>query len=103
MGRRQCPFCGVTIPESATQCYSCREPLTEARLSGARPGAGGAEIRRGLLYMLLGAAAYYLTGDNSPILFEIPFAEIITQYLIPFLFLGGLGLVAYGLYRKGAR
>jgi hypothetical protein len=93
----------VTIPESATQCYSCREPLTEARLSGVRAGAGGAEIRRGLLYMLLGAAAYYLTGANSPIPFEIPFGEIITQYLIPFLFLGGLGLMAYGLYKKGAR
>jgi len=101
MGRRQCPFCGVTIPESATQCYSCREPLTETRLSGERGTAGGAEIRRGLLYMLMGAVVYYLTGESSPLPYSIPFAPILTQYLIPVLFLGGLGLVLYGLFKKG--
>jgi len=99
---RDCPFCGAAIPVDAEHCPNCRESLVEAQpYAGLRSGAGSAEIRRGIFYMLLGAVIYYLVGESSPLPFSVPFASILTQYLLPFLFLGGLGLMVYGLFQKG--
>lgn len=98
---RQCPFCGALVTEDAVSCYHCRETLPE--LAGGRtrnPAAGYTEIRRGILYMVLAGVMHYvleyLAGAELP--FEIP--TLITEYLTPFLFLGGLGLFMYGWILK---
>lgn len=101
MGLRQCPACGRYVLDHLTQCPHCREPfraIQSQRVETAvetRP-----EIRRGLLYMFLAAVLYYFVGGHSPWSFPIPSLPIVTDYLVPFLFLCGLGLTLYGLYRR---
>jgi len=57
-------------------------------------------MRRGVLYMVLAGVVQYFAGGYSPfaVPFEVP--REVTQYLVPFLFLGGLGLTLFGLYRR---
>ncbi len=101
MAPRQCPHCGAHVSEFATYCPNCRESLQGVQaFTPHRPPQGGPEIRRGLLYMLLAAVLYYFAGGHSPLEFPVPFAHFLTDYLLPFLFLCGLGLVAFGLYRR---
>ncbi len=100
MGRRQCPHCGASVSDSYSDCPRCREHMPVATVSRAyRPTAGGDKIRRGMLYMLLAAVCYYFAAGYSGL--ELPFSTsniaIATEYLLPFLFLAGLGLVVYGL------
>lgn len=101
MAKRQCPYCGKYTLAEARQCPFCREPLTPVPTVLGH-GAEGAQkqIRRGLLYMLIAAAVYYLAGDSSAV--KLPFTILpeIRQYLIPFLFLSGLALLILGIYRR---
>lgn len=102
MSERPCPHCGAAVSEKATHCPKCREHMGE-RLQMFRGGApeGGKEIRRGLLYMWLSAILYYFAaGHSSPINFPVPFVPILTEYLLPFLFLLGVGMTTFGLYRR---
>lgn len=101
MQSRQCPFCGSLVTADALACYHCRETLpqqTEGRIRN--PAAGYSEIRRGVLYMVLAGVLHYvlqyLAAENLP--FELP--SLLTEYLTPFLFLGGAGLFLYGWILK---
>ncbi len=107
MADRQCPYCGKTVSDRLLQCPYCREALSarpESRRTarGGLPAAAGVKhIRRGLLYMLLAAVSYYLFGGYSPV-FAPPFSiePWLTSFVLPVLFLGGLGLAVYGVIRR---
>jgi hypothetical protein len=94
---RQCAFCGKPIAVHLLQCPFCREMVPQVRLS-RRAGANGRQhIRRGLLYMLLAAVIYYFAGGyGAPLRLPIQIVPAVTNYLLPLLFLGGLGLCVYG-------
>jgi len=64
------------------------------------PAAGAVEIRRGLIYMLLGAAVYYLTTPGSPLPIPFPIPLVVTTYLLPLLILLGLGFAIFGGMRR---
>jgi hypothetical protein len=102
MSTRQCPFCGKLMPEAAQVCPHCRETMPEERPAKVDwKGVGGsADIRRGLMYMWLSALIYYFTAGYSPLELTFDFLPILNDYLLPLMFLGGLGLTAYGLYRS---
>jgi len=73
----------------------------EVRLSRASSGAGGHQIRRGLLYMLLAGVIYYFAaGYAKPLEIPVAIQPAVVSYLCPLLFLGGLGLTIYGLVQK---
>lgn len=101
MRTRQCAYCGKYVDENLSQCPFCREELGPAV---AVPSWGREEgkqyIRRGLLYMLMAAVIHYFASGFAPVEIPVQVPEALTQYLLPFLFLLGLGLVAYGLYRR---
>lgn len=100
MNARQCPYCGRLLGPDATSCPFCRETLPEAgpRSVRFRSVAGTTQIRRGLLYMLLAGVLYYFAGGYST--FQLPpnITWLLTQWALPLLFLGGLGLAVYGVY-----
>ncbi|HEV2616304.1 MAG TPA: hypothetical protein VGU63_06800 [Candidatus Acidoferrales bacterium] len=60
-------------------------------------GRGG-PFRRGLLYMMIVAFVYYLLSAGSPLKIPVPFAPILTTYLLPLFFLAGLGFTMYGIF-----
>ncbi|MCI0403095.1 MAG: hypothetical protein L0212_06185 [Acidobacteria bacterium] len=100
----ECPYCGKTVSDKLLQCPYCREGLS-ARPGARRAASGGRQgvkyIRRGQLYMLLAAACYYLFGGYSPV-FAPPFSiePWLTSYVLPILFMGGLGLFIFGVIRR---
>jgi hypothetical protein len=62
---------------------------------------GRQQIRRGLLYMLLASVIYYFAGGyGAPLRIPVEILPIVTNYLLPLLFLGGLGFTLYGLLLK---
>lgn len=103
MARRECPFCGKNVSTALTQCVFCRETLpplprsANVSVSG-RPSDGGSKVRRGMLYMLLAAVIGYFAGGYSAMALPFPLNPVLTTYLSPMLFLGGLGLSAHGYY-----
>jgi hypothetical protein len=99
MARRQCAYCGTYVSETEKTCPNCREALLE-RIELHRPPQGGAEIRRGLIYMLLAIAVFYLAGPRSPVPIPIHIPPMVTTYLLPVLFLLGLGFTIHGAMRK---
>lgn len=101
MARRQCPFCGASVHEAATQCSNCREAL-QAVPKTRGPGfeSGTKQIRRGLISMLLAGLVHYFAGGYPPVEVPVTFVPMIQDYLVPFLFLAGLGLVILGIYRR---
>lgn len=63
------------------------------------PASKGSQVRRGFLYMILGLVIHYVAVRSDSLNF--PFSVIPTvSYLSTMLFLGGLGLVLYGLLTK---
>ena len=101
MGFRQCPHCGKRVLDSLARCPHCREDMSSLPQSGFRdPTAGRAQIRRGIMYLWLGAIFYYFIGGYSglQIPFEIPLFTV--DYILPLLFLGGSALVLYGFFLK---
>lgn len=108
MPARQCPFCGKMISDLHSDCPFCHEtvpaiPGSSAAKVSARPvtgGAGNRNIRRGLLYMLLAAVIQYVVATYGRSILRLPFRiePILTSYLVPFLFLCGLGLTVYGFF-----
>ena len=100
---RRCVFCGKYMGGHLTQCPFCREAVPQVQLSRREGPNGRQQIRHGLLYMLLGAVIHYFAGGyGNPIQVPLPASvlPLITQYLTPLLFLGGLGLTLYGLFLK---
>jgi hypothetical protein len=99
----RCVYCGKHMAAHLKQCPFCREAVPQVRLSRRTGPDGHQQIRRGLLYMLLaGVVHYFAAGYADP--FKIPLPApvlpLVTQYLTPLVFLGGLGLTLYGLFLK---
>ena len=99
MARRQCAYCGTFVDENAKQCPDCREPIAERIVMHSSP-PGGAEIRRGLLYMLLSATAYYLLKPGSPLPISFHVPGVVTTYLLPILFMLGVCFAVFGGFRR---
>lgn len=102
---KQCVYCGKPMPGHANQCPHCRETAPEVRLTPrtrTAPQSGGAQIRRGLLWMLLAAVIHYFAGGYSPMQVALPamIPAAVTSYLTGLLFLSGAGLGIYGLYLR---
>lgn len=105
---RRCVFCGKHMAANLMQCPFCREAVPQVQFSPLRRNKtsddGNSKIRRGLLYMLLGAVVHYFAGGYGAPVFQIPLPvpimPLVTQYLTPLLFLGGLGFAIYGLFVK---
>jgi hypothetical protein len=101
MSRRQCGYCGKYVPEQGTQCPFCREDLGPAPVTrGWHADAGRSQIRRGLLYMLLAIVIQYFAGGYSALEFPYTVIPLVQQYLLPFMFLAGMGMVIFGVYRR---
>ena len=99
-GMRQCVYCGKPVAIHLTQCPHCREALPGVPVLRRGVVQGGREIRRGLLYMLMAAVIYYFSGGYSGMALPIEVGRAVTAYLVPLLFLGGLGLSLYGFYLR---
>ncbi|MBI1738204.1 MAG: hypothetical protein HYR58_03060 [Acidobacteria bacterium] len=100
MARKQCAYCGEFVGENVKQCPNCREAIPDRVEIRKGPAAGGTEIRRGLLYMLLGATLYYFASPGSPLPIPFPVPPVVTRYLLPLLFLSGLGFALFGGLRR---
>jgi hypothetical protein len=51
--------------------------------------------------MLLAAVIYYFAGGyGAPLRLPVQIVPAVTNYLLPLLFLGGLGLTVYGLFLR---
>jgi hypothetical protein len=103
-GTQRCAYCGKQMAAHLTQCPFCREAVPQVQVSRRSGSNGRSQIRRGLLYMLLGAVLHYFAGGYGAPVFLIPLPTpvlpLVTHYLTPLLFLGGLGLTIYGLFLK---
>ena len=101
---QRCAYCGKQIGASLKQCPFCREAVATVQVSRRSGPDGSRQMRHGLLYMLLAAVIHYFAGGYGAPIFQIPLPApvlpLMTQYLTPLLFLGGLGLTIYGLFLK---
>jgi lipopolysaccharide export LptBFGC system permease protein LptF len=88
------------VPTRMNRCPYCREEVREVHLSVRAGKDGRREVRRGLMYMLLGAVIYYFSGGYSAMSLPYPLNPIVTVYLSPAVFLGGLGMCLYGIYLR---
>ncbi len=99
MPTRQCPYCGKLVSDYLAECPHCHEAIPELRAAAPpRSDVGRRKIRQGLLYMLLAAVIHYFAGGYSAMKLPFPIQPVVTVYLAPVLFLGGLGLSLYGFY-----
>jgi hypothetical protein len=99
---RQCPFCGVPVSKIAKQCPVCREVIGATAAPAARAVATPARrgfVRRGLLYMLMAGVLYYFSAGYSALPLPVLVTSAVTAILVPLLFLGGLGLTIFGIWR----
>lgn len=97
---RPCAYCGKPVPTRMNRCPYCREEVTEVRLSSPLARNGRREIRRGLMYMLLGAVLYYFVGGHSGLSLPFTLNPWLITYLAPVVFLGGLGMCLYGFFLR---
>lgn len=97
---RPCAYCGKPVPTRMNRCPYCREEVTEVRLSSPFGRNGRREIRRGLMYMLLGAVIYYFVGGHSGLSLPFTLNPWVITYLAPVVFLGGLGMCLYGVFLR---
>jgi len=98
---RPCAFCGKPMPARLHRCPHCREESPEVRLANHAERDGKREMRRGLLYMLLGGVIYYFVAGYSGMkLPDVLLNNALVVYLSQFLFIAGLGLLVYGCYLK---
>jgi hypothetical protein len=84
-----------------TQCPYCREAVPQVQLTRRTGHGGRAQMRRGLLYMLMAAVIYYFAaGYAAPLWLPVQVLPVVVNYLLPMLFLAGLGLTVYGLFLR---
>src|SRR5712671_4410816 len=97
----RCVYCGKYMAARLKQCPFCREAVPQVQLSRRTGPDGRRQIRRGLLYMLLAGVIHYFAGGYSmPIQLPILVLPLVTDYLSPLLFLGGLGMTLYGFFLR---
>jgi hypothetical protein len=96
---RGCPYCGKSIRVSLSQCPFCREAIPEVRVTSSRAFApeGRAKIRRGLLYVLLAGILHYFAAGYSGLTLPVTVPPVVTDYGTLALFLGGFGVIIYGI------
>lgn len=89
-----CPFCREAVPPVPGS------QTTFATSSAVSENNGHRKIRQGLLYMLLAGVVQYLAGGYGGSFLKVPIhiQPMVTSYLTPLLFFGGLGLTIYGFY-----
>ncbi len=97
---RPCSYCGKPVPMRMNRCPYCREAVPDVRLSSRAGKDGRREVRRGLIYMLLGAVIHYFAGGYSALNLPYPLNPLVTTYLSPVVFLGGLGMCLYGVFLR---
>ena len=97
---RQCTYCGKSIRRQLKQCPYCREAVAEARVTPSQRAGRPGEIRVGLLCMLMAAVMQYFAGGYSPMELPVQVISPVTAYLVPLLFLSGLGLTLYGFFLR---
>jgi hypothetical protein len=98
---RRCSYCGKAMAAHLTQCPYCREAVPQVHLSRRAVANGRLQIRRGLLCMLLAAVIYYFAGGyGAPLRIPVEIVPAVTNFLLPLLFLSGLGLSVYGLFLR---
>lgn len=90
---RDCPHCHETLPER-------RIPAAAPAPRAAHHGIRKTTFRRGLLYMMTVAFIYYLISPGSPLKLPVPFAPVLTTYLLPLFFLLGLSFSLFGIYQN---
>ena len=89
------------MPARLNRCPHCREESPEVHVASRGERDGKREIRRGLLYMLLGGVIYYFVAGYSGMkLPDMLLNSPLAVYPSQFLFLAGLGLFVYGCYLK---
>jgi hypothetical protein len=98
---RRCSYCGKAMAAHLMQCPFCREAVPQVQLTRRRGSSGREQIRRGLLFMLMAALIYYFAGGyGQPLRLPVEIVPAVTNYLLPLLFLCGLGLSIYGLFLR---
>jgi hypothetical protein len=97
---RPCAYCGKPVPTRLNRCPYCREEVQEVRLSVRSGNNGRREVRRGLMYMLLGSVIYYFVGGYSGLSLPFQLNQWVITYLAPVVFLGGLGMCLYGFFLR---
>lgn len=102
MASRECPYCGKMVYDRLTQCNYCREKLPEVRQlkPAVTSPVGGENIRRGLLFMLAAAVIGYFASGAGAWTLPVAVPPVVADYLLPLLFLSGLGLSLHGLYLR---
>jgi len=100
MATRQCPFCGKVVADYLTQCPFCRDALPAIPVARSVARRKSDEIRRGLLYMLLAAVIHYFSAGYSAMRLPFPINPLVTVWLSPALFMGGLFLMCRGFYLR---
>jgi len=98
MTTRQCPYCGRSVMDTRTECPHCHAAIPQIEVTKRRDTHSDSEIRKGLLYVLLAAVIHYFAAGYSPLEVPFPIQPIVTVYLSPLLFLGGLGLALHGYF-----
>jgi len=88
------------VYEKLTQCSYCRETLPEVKAIRTAAPEGGDRIRRGLLFMFMAAVIGYFASGSSLYYLPVPVPQLVSNYLLPLLFLSGLGLSLYGVYLR---
>lgn len=97
---RPCAYCGKPVLARLNRCPYCREEQPEVRLTGKVFKEGGHQIRRGLLYMLLGGVIYYFANGYSSFKLPISVDPMYVNYFAEIVVLGGLGVSLYGCYLR---
>ena len=96
---RGCPFCGKPIRLDAMQCPFCREAIQQVRVRAREHSPEArAMVRRGLMYVLLGAIAHYFAAGYSGLTLPVVIPPVVTTYGTPLILACGFGLIAYGAF-----
>src|SRR2546428_12175072 len=98
--KRHCPFCGVLIAMNLSQCPSCREAVPPVSVAYRSSPDGRRAIRRGLLYMLLAAVAYYFASGYGGYHLPVPLKALVTEYLLSVVLLSVLGSGVFGALQR---
>jgi hypothetical protein len=97
---RKCAFCGKPMRAELTRCPHCREEVPDVRLTKREGKDGRQEVRRGLLYMLMGAVIHYFAAGYSALKMPDILNSVLVVYFSELVFLAGLGMFLYGWYLR---